>query len=467
MKNFQYADLHCHPNLKTFGHSFGQKNNPKSDLWYSKKPNYLTKKIYEKTGITKFSQTDLSTMSQAKGKIAFVSLYPFEKGFFHNPYVWPKFAAHLANWGIEIGYQRIRHIQQHTSYFEDLKKEYDFFLNGKKEQIIDGIPHTWKAVKDSEELALSLNTENEIAVIFSIEGAHVFDTGLGEYGVTVGREEVMANIQEVKRWEFPPFFIGLAHNFNNDLCGHARSLQRLGNLVDQEKNLDKGLMPLGKVVVRELLSEFNGKRILIDLKHMSLMSRVEYYRLLEEEYPYQNIPLIISHGALTGKPASRGRDGLPFMDIFNETDLNFYDEELIRLVKSDGLFALQMDMNIHADLKKLKYFFSKNDAFNHITNSAKIIWNQLQHFAEVCDRAGLFSWGNTCLGTDFDGSIYPFPGVLTAEGLAPLANQLEGLANDFLKKRSLSLQENRGISPEEIVDRFMFSNTLQFLHRNF
>ncbi|MFC0264702.1 hypothetical protein [Fontibacter flavus] len=271
----------------------------------------------------------------------------------------------------------------------------------------------------------------------------------------------------MKTWEHVPLFIGLAHNFNNDLCGHARSLQRLGNLVNQEKNLDIGLAPLGKDVIRELLSQSKGKRILIDLKHMSLASRLEYYKMLEEEYGQENIPLIVSHGALTGTSIAQSRNFSPMMDIFNENDLNFYDEEVIQLVKSNGLFALQMDLNIHADLKKINGFFSSRDYSNQLGKSAQIIWNQLQHFALVCDRNGLFAWGNTCLGTDFDGSIFPFPGVLTAEGLSPLATELEFLANEFLKKDLMNIKENREISPEEIVQRFMFTNTFEFLSGNF
>lgn len=467
MTKFQYADFHCHPNLKTFGQSFSGKDDPKSDLWYTKKPDAFTKKIYEKTGVTKFSQTDFTTMSKAKGKIAFVSLYPFEKGFFHNPFVWPVLAAQLANWGIEIGYKRIRHIQGHKDYFEDLKKEYQFFIQGKKEQVVEGVLQKWKAVKSNQELGDVMKAENEIAVIFSIEGAHVFNTGLEDYGRPIDQEEVFSNIQEVKTWEHVPLFIGLAHNFNNDLCGHARSLQRLGNLVNQEKNLDIGLTPLGKDVIRELLSQSKGRRILIDLKHMSLASRLEYYKMLEEEYGQENIPLIVSHGALTGKSIAQSHNFSPMMDIFNENDLNFYDEEVIQLVKSNGLFALQMDLNIHADLKKINGFFSKRDYSNQLGKSAQIIWNQLQHFALVCDRNGLFAWGNTCLGTDFDGSIFPFPGVLTAEGLSPLATELEFLANEFLKKDLMNIKENREISPEEIVQRFMFTNTFEFLSGNF
>ncbi|MDO9554884.1 membrane dipeptidase [Rhodonellum sp.] len=467
MADFKYTDLHCHPNLKTFGHSFSNQDHPKADVWFTKKPDFFTRKIYEKTGLTKFSQTDLSTMTRAKGKIAFVSLYPFEKGFFHNPYVSPPLAAQLANWGIEIGYNRIRHIQKHSSYFEDLKREYLFFIHSRQKSMVDDVLQAWSPLKDTADLTHNLNTENEIAVIFSIEGAHVFNTGLEEYGIQLDREEVFTNISMVKNWEFPPLFIGLAHNFNNDLCGHARSLQRLGKLVNQEKNLGIGLTHLGSEVVRELLDKRSGRRILIDLKHMSLATRMDYFRLLEEEFPGESIPLIVSHGALTGRPIRGNGIASPLSNIFNATELNFYDEEIVKLVESKGLFAFQMDLNIHVDIKKIKGLFRFKNPIEDLQNSALLIWNQLQHFAEVCDRNGLFAWGNTCLGTDFDGSIYPFPGILTAEGLEPLSLELKNLAGSYLKKRRLTRRGNYEIQAEEIVERFFFTNTVQFLYGNF
>lgn len=467
MRSFQYTDLHCHPNLKAFGHSFSNQYHPKSDIWYTKKQDFFTRKIYEKTGITKFSQTDLSTISRANGKVALVSLYPFEKGFFHNPYIWNGLAARLANWGIEIGYERIRYIQQHSSYFEDLQNEYLFFINSRKENRVDGILKSWKPLKDTEDLKRNLKTENEIGVIFTIEGAHVFNTGLEDYGSMLDKDEILSNVRKVKNWEFPPFFIGLAHNFNNDLCGHARSLQRLGNLVNQEKNLGIGLTYLGSDVVRELLSKSNGRRILIDLKHMSLKSRMDYYRLLEEEFPNESIPLIISHGALTGRSIQNNEVSSPYVNIFNDTELNFYDEEIIKLAQSGGLFAFQMDLNIHVDIRRVNGLFKFKNMNQNLEISAGLIWNQMQHFAEVCDRNGLFAWGNTCLGTDFDGSIYPFPGILTAEDLEPLSKELEKLADNFLKKGRLSVRENYAIQGKEIVERFFFTNTIQFLLKNF
>jgi microsomal dipeptidase-like Zn-dependent dipeptidase len=241
----------------------------------------------------------------------------------------------------------------------------------------------------------------------------------------------------------------------------------LGNLVNQEKNLGIGLTNLGREVVRELLSKSNGRRILIDLKHMSLNTRMDYYRLVEEEYPNESIPLIISHGALIGRTFQNKEIPSPFVDIFNKTELNFYDEEIIKLVQSGGLFAFQMDLNIHVDIGNLNSLFKTKNKNKNLEISASIIWNQLQHFAEVCDRNGLFAWGNTCLGTDFDGSIYPFPGLLTAEALEPLSKELLLLADRYLKKGRLSIKENYSIPAQEIIERFFFTNTVEFLYKNF
>ncbi len=140
----------------------------------------------------------------------------------------------------------------------------------------------------------------------------------------------------------------------------------------------------------------------------------------------RGIPELVSasHWALTGRPVRENKIDSPVINIFNETELNFYDQEIIKLVQSDGIFAFQMDLNIQVDIKKLKGLFKFKNPNEDLQKSALLICNQLQHFAEVCDRNGLFAWGNACLGTDFDGSIYPFPGILTAQGMEPLSKEL-------------------------------------------
>lgn len=466
MTNFQYADLHCHPNLKTFGHSFDKKKGFKSDLWHTIEPSFYSQMVHQLTGITKFTQTDFTTMTRAKAKIVFVSLYPFEKGFFINKKVWPPLAARLADWGIEIGYERIRHLQQHRDYFTDLLAEYNFLLHSRQAQNVDGVMVKWALAKNREDLQRQAKEPNTISVILTIEGSHVFNTGLEEYGVQSDVAQVLENIRTLKCWDFPPFFIGLAHNFNNDLCGHARSLQRLGNLVNQDKNIDTGITEMGYAVVHALLTDTIGGRVYIDLKHMSLTARMQYYELLKTDYTSQNIPLIVSHGSVTGQTIG-GDKTTSCPDIFNANDLNFFDEEILAIAASGGLLAIQMDIAVNADPKKLKGFLKDIQKETSIRKSARIIWNQLQHIAEVCDKAGYFAWGSTSVGSDFDGSIHPFPGILTATGLQPLAMELVFLANHFLVKKALSVPENRNITAEEIVERFMYTNIEVFLKKYF
>lgn len=467
MDNFWYADIHCHPNLKTYGHSFDERINPKHDMWFRKPPSPVTRIIHRLTGITKFSQANFSSMSMGKARIISLSLYPFEKGFFINPNVTPPLAAFLADWGIEIGYHRIRHLQKHTNYFQDLLQEYDFVLNSRQHHIIRGEAFHWQLTANWQEVETVLAMENTIAVIITIEGAHVFNCGLGDFEVEPDEKEILGNIQKVKQWQYAPLFIGLAHNFNNDLCGHARSLQRLGKLVNQEKNIDAGLFKLGEKVIHTLLDNSTGRSIFIDLKHMSLPARRQYMQLLKSDYANRQVPLIVSHGSVTGLSYSGEHINNGCYDIFNTADINFFDEEIIAIAASGGLFALQMDICIQADLDKLKRNLPLLRSETPLQRSAKIIWNQLQHIAVLLDQNGSFAWGTTAIGSDFDGSINPFPGILSAEGFEPLARELVVLAGNFLAQKRMIQPENKQPDAEEIIGRFMYGNTAGFLKTYF
>ena len=469
MKSFQFkfTDLHCHPNLKTFGHSFSRKSgkiNHRSDLWYANPPTWITKAFNALTGMTKFSQADFTTMSKANIKIAFVSLYPFEKGFFINGFLNGPVSARFANMITSVGYKRIRYLQQHCNYFQDLENEYTFLLNSRKDHEIDGRVQKWSFAASWSETERILESENTLAVISTIEGAHVFNSGLKPYGHVTDDDEVLNNIKRIKKWKYPPVFITLAHNFNNDLCGHARSLDRLGPLVNQFENLNNGFSDLGHKVVRALLNK-DEKAIFIDLKHMSLASRLEYFSLIENDYD-NKIPIIVSHGAVTGTSLSGAQNGTVDPSLLSGDDINFFDEEIVGIARTEGLFALQMDANRLAARRIIKKSVFNLDSKEALGHSASIIWRQLQHIAEVLDKEKLYAWNTACIGSDFDGTINPLNGVWTAEYLPLLAQALLSEAQLFCENNnSLTLEDNKRIRPEEIVEKFIYGNTIDFLKK--
>ncbi|TRX16504.1 hypothetical protein FNW25_15010 [Flavobacterium franklandianum] len=456
-KQFKFADFHCHPSLKTYGHSFEDTpyGRRRRNIWFQQKNSYFRKLVCRKLSIAKFSQADFSSLKEGNVKLVTASLYPFEKGFFINLLGKGSLSAFLANAIIGISYYRIRNIQQHLNYFEDLEKEYNFLLEAIKEN--NEIELYFPQKKDDFKL---LENDNKTAIVFSIEGAHVFNSGLEKYGRKTNEKEVIDNIYKVKNWEIAPMTITFAHNFINDFCGHAKSLDPLGKLVNQNEMLNHGFTNLGFKALNALLDNKNGKVIYPDLKHMSLSSRKEYYQYLDEYFKEEKIPVLISHGAVTGTSWTT-IETLDSESLFSESDINFYDEELVKISKSNGLFAIQMDSRRLAKKNIIKKLHSKkNIAFA----SAEIIWNHIKHIAIVLDDNDLNSWNIACIGSDFDGSIEPLPGIYSATDFPQLARNLMDLSALFLSNYNFKNDFNKDITPETIVEQFCYENLYCFYH---
>jgi len=118
---------------------------------------------------------------------------------------------------------------------------------------------------------------------------------------------------EMKQWKEPVFFITLSHHFNNYLFGHAHSIpDDAGGILDQSDGMNSGITPNGREILRLLLSvddhlEFSpaklGRRILIDIKHLSALARKEYYHDFLKPLMAKGdiIPVIASHVAYSGR----------------------------------------------------------------------------------------------------------------------------------------------------------------------
>ena len=416
--NFRFADFHCHPNLKTFGHSLSGAV-PQASVWYNLPPTLFTKALAAYAGLTRYTQADFTTMCKGNVKIAMVSYYPFEKGFFVNRYINSRLAAAIANQVTRIGYKRVRSIQHHTDYYKNLEEERNFFEASRKTNLVAGRNMRWRMTSNYQQVMDSVNHPNEIAVIPTIEGLHVLNTGLSEYGRAVSEDAVMENLYKIKSWEYRPLFVTFAHNFNNDLCGHALSLEKLKGFVDQTFNLHGSFSLLGEKVMHGLLD--SDRPVLIDVKHMSYASRLYYYSVVKADYG-NRIPVVVSHGAVTGTSIKCGPKNTA--TGFCNSDINFFDEELIAIAQTNGIFAIQMDANRLASsstLKKNTLHPLHPQAFRY---AAQIVWNQLQHIAEVLDKNELPAWNTAGIGSDFDGTIKPLPGFWSAEALPLLATQL-------------------------------------------
>jgi len=271
--------------------------------------------------------------------------------------------------------------------------------------------------KDSVELALHKNDKNTCIGIISFEGGHILfgKTVFDEKGFlnaslsSDAKKEVLENIDYLRNQsEYRTFFITPVHIYWNTLGGQAKAADKLearAKLMflskitwfrrklftkygsglpprqdygaDNENpgmnncNCDPGMVRVdnscydstkvdsfGKEVISTLLNPANKwhRPIYIDVKHMDVRSRLDYYLLhdqLEKTY-HIKIPIIYSHGAVSGKrlKVAYFTSVAPQMDRYEEVDDPLYFDETWfkdNLQTNCGLFT---DYGNNADAKE-------------------------------------------------------------------------------------------------------------------
>lgn len=476
----QFIDLHIHPAMKPLGKSFNRKpgrnssnKNHISSLWYDDSPTFIDKVTNILLTLTKFRQSDFTTLAKGGASIVFISLCGLEKGFLMTKLGTGLPGDLLIDFVVGLGKKRIDHIQGMSEYFPDLEMEYNFYkqLDGHRIRLKNKW-HQYKIISNFNEIDENPDSDiKTIYVILTIEGANVFNTGLQMMGKTANPEEVLANIDKVKKWDKRLFFMGLTHHFYNEVVGHARSLNGIvSKIIDQTEGMNEGFSDLGWKVLRKLLDNTDGKRVLIDLKHLSVQARKEYYAFVDEEFPNETIPLIISHGAVNGLRSfdERVEDDLFNYGKYQSDDINFFDEELVRVAKSGGLFGVQFDerrVGSKTELKNTGPFLSRRKMLYY---KSKLIWNQIQHIAEVLNRNDQYAWGIQCIGSDYDGMVNSLNGFWTAGEMPLFDSYLEKHAYNFIaSEQSDNLKNYNKIKASDIVERFMHGNAYEFLKRNF
>jgi microsomal dipeptidase-like Zn-dependent dipeptidase len=479
-----YIDFHCHPSMKPYGRSFNSSpigvNSTDvyrdTSIWHYDAPNLFDRILQGLAGICKFSQADFSTLAFGEVRLICASLYPLEQGFFKNRLGQGIVSDLVDNFITGVGRARVNYVQQTTNYFEDLQREYNYY-EALHNQYVETASGRFKYLlvrnyyEIQQHLSQGVDKNDTIFVLLTIEGLHVLNSNLT---TKPDANSFIINLATIKAWQFPPFFVTFSHHFFNQLCGHAKSLTDVvGKATDQSEGLNTGFTDLGRQVVQELLSNRNGKRIYVDIKHMSARGRKEYFQLLTSDYVDQDIPIIVSHGAANGYQSMDDLSVHPLAHLTGDQllhdDINFYDDEIIQIARSKGIFCLQLDERRIASketVRSVKHRISINKIRHY---RAALLWNQIQHIAELLDRNKLPAWDAIALGTDFEGIINPLNGYLTAETIVHLEQYLERHAYNYMKGAGMNLQHgnNNAIKADEIVSKIFYGNGMNFISRYF
>jgi hypothetical protein len=470
MTSTPIIDIHVHPTLKPYGNSFYTNSNKKSIsdsscVWF--RDNYSgSDTFFENTlGISRYRQSDFSTLTDSQHRIVCLSFYPVEKEFINiqSP-ILKNIENYIAQFASLFGKNRVEDIKSETyNYFNDYKKEFAFLLELDNKFPIGGA----KKYKVMNKLS-DLDSEVSLLVVPTVEGCHFLCEG-NDTTNPKNWINLEANVRYIKNNPNPLFFVTFAHHFYNGLCTHAKSLfDMTGNLLNQKIGMrdynipnNDGLPPIssmGKQLIDLLLSKENGNRILIDVKHMSKEARTAYYAILaSEKYSNEKIPIIYSHGAVG-------------IDEPLDINLNFTDVQ--KIYQSKGIIGLEMDQRIlgynHNRFSKwFKNIFRKKQKQSYL--EAEYFWKQIITIAEFAYTNGFSEnpWQCICLGSDYDGIINPLNSYCDSSSLPTLYMNLIEYLNGYWSKASIIPTNHNGKDAQDIIYQIMYKNAYNFIKTHY
>ena len=488
----KFADLHIHPSIKSFlsAEDMEEKESMREGM---SNPIKILR-----------SKSSIRQMTEGNVILAVIALFPLERALGVNEIIdflvpnISKLNFHFLNKIFDGDY----------SYYELLNQE----INHIKYNIKNNYFHLPVNYKD-------INPD-QINLIFSIEGGHALEDK---------NNNLKKNLCALKSGSSPFLYLTLVHLSRYKLCTQAYGMKFIQD--DSFKPKGKGLTSLGKEIIDLAYNEDKGRRILIDVKHMSLVSRIQFYRYRKEKQ-WENIPIIASHCGIAGiswsgipkafaknpeeydgwvkvtykKPLGAGDNDYfsNYQTYFNPSTINLYDEEISEIIDSGGLIGLSLDQRVLGFGKIEEDYFTKEEfeVIADLTKDKEIIRNiskssfnsteefqspldsleekvtlfrKQLHLRYLCNNilhilkiGGSRSWDHICLGSDFDGFINPVKNCPDISCYPQLNEELiEVLPKMYEEEKKSGSILLEVNNIRKKIENLMYNNLDRFLKKNF
>ena len=402
-------DLHLHPAFKNFlkkhydefpNGEFGVHD--KNGTAPIKMENNLIRFLDDNFFTLLKSQSSFQQLLEGNVKQAAVGISNVEYGFAASKGLFGKLLKDKSTKILDTTYfELIR--DGKISYLKMFIKELDFYvrIHNSSENKISYLTRKVKEIageKDLNGIEEKNKNKSNLEMVFAIEGGHNLsarkvgqlrkkdsftDCGfLGDLENEISfRPEKNLSLLYKEMWKrgMDILYLTLTHLTHIEeqyLANHAFGMKLLKHSSFYPHGF--GISDQGYDVINAALSnEVEGKAlpIYIDVKHMSLISRLEYYNYRKEHFP--SMPIIASHMGVAGYSIEEWKDNLKIDKLrlhnfetvrsvevrterkmvgkwgainkkftFNPWTINLLDEDIIEIVDSKGLIGLSMDVRV-------------------------------------------------------------------------------------------------------------------------
>lgn len=352
---------------------------------------------------------------------------------------------------------------------------------------------TYIIPRDDIELRDAFNDPNVLGMVLTIEGGHSLGHSVYiENGLTDTKEYenlVIRNLDKLKGLvplvdntaqilDAPILYITLAQNFENGLVGNSQYYSKAQeDFLGKESALDAPFTELGKKVVARMLDGESGRRIYVDVAHMSIEGRKWYHQYLDNLTILGNsIPMIASHVGVSGLSYNDSRFKAPDDERKNLSSyLNLWKqsltlEDIQKIVATRGIAGISLDPQVlGGDLFKVEVLRTVQGSSQQRELATKIILANVFTFVKSSGSAD--AWNCLTIGSDFDQMLSAMPAYENSEAMQQLYRDinayLENPTDLFNLFTSVDVKRFMfGLSAKELTDRLMHKNAYNFLMKH-
>jgi len=445
--------------------------------------------------VPKYSQSNLEALIKGHTRIACLNLSPIEQPFIGTNSTLTnknkqKTIACVS--GVDANQLFLR--RKEIDYFKDLVENINFVERFEhKGYIINGFAYDFELIRNQEELEDVSKDPSKIGMVLTVEGGHSLGhsiyindgiTNLDEY-----RTLVLDNVDRLKGsrslidgaeifLDVPILWIALCKSYNNGLGGNANSLTKeQQSIFEKVEGINGKETKLGIDVIERLISKDEGRRILIDIKHMSLDFRSRYYKTIERsEILGDGIPVVCSHCGISGLSKKnalykkRDDDSKNNNYYLNHWQQNLSSDDIGKIYHSRGLIGIPLDKSVLGGQTALTEIIETlpNTVQRRKASIKLLMANMLTVVQVINDES---AWDMIAIGSDFDEMHQPLDPYQSSEDLPQLAIDIQRFLERPESIHDLFTEEDVRelmfeLSPSEITAKVMNLNAYNFIRRN-
>lgn len=491
-----FADFHVHGSFKGFftGFRVEEKKSPWEEVKIG-----IDNFLFKKTNRVLSSQSCFRQLQEGDMKLGVMPLYSTERAF---PASFLLKVVDLFSPRISNQLFRAIRINQIT-YWEQLDDCYRHLLRAQT----DDVP-------GHEQVNFARTTEDfkpgAMNIVLSMEGAHSFLDTADDVVTPAGMNKITGRIRLYKQRNpasgYPRVFIlNLTHLTRTPFCNHAFGMKLISHADFIPEG--KAITPAGYKVIETALShDKDHYPMLVDVKHMSVESRRDFYAFRRTAFP--QVPITASHAGCTGISRDQVNDYIEEINAplfnkrkcnlvsyrkpagilpgttFNPWSINLYDEDIVEILSSDGIIGLSLDQRILGCGTIAREKMSKSETFPGIQpdrpllgrdpGEGPLVKDPELHFRHFCNNifhivklAGRIlqprvnPWKKIVIGSDFDGLIDAVDFCTTAAEYRNIAEYMRDKLPELAAEAGVPLPEE----PGALIDGILYNNAQAFLEK--